>query len=46
MPRTARVEVNGAVAAILKEKIEAPSNLINLTGRQRKLLQKMAKEAE
>ena len=36
--------VNAAVVAALIEKPEVPSNLINLAGRQRMLLQKMAKE--
>jgi hypothetical protein len=45
MLRTANAAVNDAVAAALKEKPEVPSNLINLAGRQRMLLQKMAKEA-
>ena len=36
--------VDDAVAAAFKEAPEVPSNLIHLAGRQRMLLQKMAKE--
>ena len=45
MLRAASAEVNDDVAATFKEKLEVPSNLINLAGCQRMLLQKMAKEA-
>ena len=45
MLRTANAAVNDAVAAALKEKPEVPSNLIDLAGHQRMLLQRMAMEA-
>ena len=45
MLRTASAKVNDAGAEILKEKLKVPSNLINLAGRQRMPLQKMAMEA-